>query len=150
MAGFAVDCVAQAATQSTAKPATAASAQARVQAGAPARAGAPSQAGVSAEPAVLTDVTAPSGGICSVPGIGDIGGLLGFCAQGSSGLIGDLNNICQPSVPTPEPATGGIDALISPPGTGTGSSAAGPVPTTGGQKTPTLYDSYGMSEHCRS
>ena len=137
--------VAQAATQSTAKPATAASAQARVQAGAPARAGAPSQAGVSAEPAVLAAATAPSGGICSVPGIGDIGGLLGFCAQGSSGLIGDLNNICQPSVPTPEPATGGIDALISPPGTGTGSSAAGPVPTTGGQKTPTLYDSYGMA-----
>ena len=106
--------VAQAATQSTAKPATTASAQARAQAGVSAQAGAPLQAGVSAEPAVLTDVTAPSGGVCSVPGIGDIGGLLGFCAQGSSGLIGDLNNICQPSVPTPEPATGGIDALISP------------------------------------
>jgi hypothetical protein len=46
---------------------------------------------------------APSGGICSVPGIGDIGGLLGFCAAGSSGIIGDLNNICQPSVPPPSP-----------------------------------------------
>ena len=77
---------------------------------------------------------APSGGICSVPGIGDIGGLLGFCAQGSSGLIGDLNNICQPSVPTPEPATGGIDALIS------------PAPGTTGSKPPaTLYDQYGMA-----
>ena len=54
---------------------------------------------------------APAGGICKVPGIGDIGGLFGFCAAGSSGIVGDLNNICQPSVPTPEPATGGIDAL---------------------------------------
>src|SRR5215471_15818845 len=42
---------------------------------------------VFAHPAV------PSGGICKVPGIGDIGGLLGFCAAGS----------------------GGIDALIRPP-----------------------------------
>jgi TrbL/VirB6 plasmid conjugal transfer protein len=77
---------------------------------------------------------APSGGICSVPGIGDIGGLLGFCTAGSSGIIGDLNNICQPSVPTPEPATGGIDALIS------------PAPSTTNTKQPaTLYDSYGMA-----
>ena len=76
---------------------------------------------------------APSGGICSVPGIGDIGGLLGFCAAGSSGIVGDLNNICQPSVPTPESATGGIDALIRPPA-GTGSAGK-----------PTLYDSYGMA-----
>jgi hypothetical protein len=77
--------------------------------------------------------TAPSGGICQVPGIGDIGGLLGFCASGSSGIVGDLNNICQPSVPTPEPATGGIDALIRPPA-GTASTAK-----------PTLYDQYGMA-----
>ena len=76
---------------------------------------------------------APSGGICSVPGIGDIGGLIGFCASGSSGIVGDLNNICQPSVPTPEPATGGIDALIRPPA-GTPSTAK-----------PTLYDQYGMA-----
>jgi hypothetical protein len=131
--------VAQAATQSAAKPATVASVQARVQAGVPV------QAGMPVEAAVPATGTAPSGGVCSVPGIGDIGGLLGFCAQGSSGIIGDLNNICQPSVPTPEPATGGIDALISPPGTGAGSSAAGPVPTINGHKTPTLYDSYGMA-----
>ena len=71
-------------------------------------------------------------GICSAPGIGDIGGLLGFCNAGSSGLIGDLNNICQPSVPAPEPAAGGIDALIQP-------------PVTGGKQPPTLYDSYGMA-----
>src|SRR6516162_4216393 len=77
---------------------------------------------------------APSGGICSVPGIGDIGGLFGFCQAGSSGIIGDLNNICQPSVPTPEPATGGIDALIS------------PAPSTANTKQPaTLYDQYGMA-----
>src|SRR5215470_15701018 len=76
---------------------------------------------------------APSGGICTVPGIGDIGGLFGFCAAGSSGIVGDLNNICQPSVPTPEPATGGIDALIRPPA-GTPSTAK-----------PTLYDQYGMA-----
>jgi hypothetical protein len=36
---------------------------------------------------------AATGGLCSVPGIGDIGGLLGFCSLGSSGLTGDLNNI---------------------------------------------------------
>jgi hypothetical protein len=110
-------------------------------AAAPASAGLPVTA-VSAQ--LPAGPAAPSGGVCSVPGIGDIGGLLGFCAQGSSGLIGDLNNICQPSVPTPEPATGGIDALISPPGTG-----AGPGPGagggTGGHKPATLYDSYGMA-----
>jgi hypothetical protein len=83
--------------------------------------------------AVPASVAQPSGGVCSVPGIGDIGGLLGFCSSGS-GLIGDLNNICQPSVPTPEPAAGGIDSLIRPP------------VTTGGTKPPaTLYDSYGMA-----
>ena len=71
-------------------------------------------------------------GICSAPGIGDIGGLLGFCNAGSSGLIGDLNNICQPSVPAPKPAACGIDSLIQP-------------PVTGGKQPPTLYDSYGMA-----
>jgi len=75
---------------------------------------------------------AQPGGVCQVPGVGDIGGLLGFCAAGSSGLIGALDNICQPSVPAPEPATGGIDALITPP--------AGTVRTPA-----TLYDSYGVA-----
>ena len=73
----------------------------------------------------------PAAGICQVPGIGDIGGLLGFCAAGSSGLIGDANNICQPSVPTPEPATGGIDSLIRP-------------PANASRQPATLYDSYGV------
>jgi hypothetical protein len=75
----------------------------------------------------------PDGGACGVPGIGDIGGLLGFCASGS-GLVGDLNNICQPSVPTPEPATGGIDSLIRP-----------PANTLSTKPPATLYDSYGMA-----
>ena len=74
---------------------------------------------------------APAGGVCSVPGIGDIGGLLGLCSAGSSGIIGDLNNVCQPSIPQPEAATGGIDALIEPPA----GVAAGK----------TLYDSYGVA-----
>ncbi|HEV2375672.1 MAG TPA: type IV secretion system protein [Streptosporangiaceae bacterium] len=74
-----------------------------------------------------------SSGVCSVPGIGDIGSLAGFCAAGSSGLVGDLNNICQPSVPTPEPANGGIDALVTPPG------------APGTHKPTTLYGAYGMA-----
>jgi hypothetical protein len=74
-----------------------------------------------------------TGGVCAVPGIGDIGGLLGFCAAGSSGLVGDLNNICQPSVPAPEPADSGIDSLVAPPAAGKQSAPA------------TLYDQYGVA-----
>ncbi|HZR49073.1 MAG TPA: type IV secretion system protein [Streptosporangiaceae bacterium] len=66
-----------------------------------------------------------------MPGIGDIGGLVGLCAAGSSGIIGDLNNICQPSVPQPEQATGGLNSMIEPP-----QSAAGGK---------TLYDNYGVA-----
>jgi hypothetical protein len=72
-----------------------------------------------------------TGGLCSVPGIGDIGGLLGFCALGSSGLVGDLNNVCQPSLPDPEPASTGIDAMVAPP--------------TSGKQPATLYDEYGVA-----
>ena len=60
---------------------------------------------------------ASSGGLCSVPGIGDIGGLLGFCSLGSAGLTGALNDICAPSTPDPEPASSGIDSLVKPPST---------------------------------
>jgi hypothetical protein len=74
---------------------------------------------------------AGQGGLCGVPGIGDIGGLLGFCSAGS-GLIGLLNNICQPSLPSPEPATSGIDSLVRPP------ASAIPAPRT-------MYDEYGMA-----
>ena len=82
--------------------------------------------------AQLTAVLVPSvpGGVCQVPGIGDIGGLVGLCSAGSSGIVGDLNNICEPSLPQPEQATGGIDAMVEPP-----SSAAGGK---------TLYDNYGV------
>jgi len=74
---------------------------------------------------------AEPGGVCQVPGIGDIGGLVGLCNQGSSGIVGDLNNICEPSLPQPEPATGGIDAMIEP-----------PAAAAGGK---TLYDNYGVA-----
>src|SRR6516165_6564841 len=66
-------------------------------------------------------------GVCSVPGIGDIGGLLGLCSSGS-GVIGDLNNICTPATPQPEQATSGIDSMIATPGGATGGK--------------TLYDNY--------
>jgi hypothetical protein len=104
---------------------------ATVQHGAAAQHGATAQPATQAAASTVRDRTAPSG-ICSAPGIGDIGGLLGFCNAGSSGLIGDLNNICQPSVPAPEPAAGGIDSLIRP-------------PVTAGKQPATLYDSYGMA-----
>ena len=51
--------------------------------------------------------------------------------QGSSGIVGDLNNICEPSLPQPEQATGGIDAMIEP-----------PAAAAGGK---TLYDNYGIA-----
>ena len=66
-----------------------------------------------------------------MPGIGDIGGLVGLCNSGSSGIVGDLNNICQPSLPQPEQATGGIDAMVQP-----------PAAAAGGK---TLYDNYGVA-----
>jgi hypothetical protein len=75
---------------------------------------------------------ATTGGACSVPGIGDIGSLLGFCTAGQSGLTGDLNNICQPSLPDPEQANSGIDSMIKP-------------PESSGAQPSTLYNSYGVS-----
>jgi TrbL/VirB6 plasmid conjugal transfer protein len=98
------------------------------QAAAAARTGAAPPAAATAR---TTADTTTTGGVCSVPGVGDIGGLLGFCSLGSSGLIGDLNNICQPSLPDPEPANGGINAMIAPP-------ASGKQPST-------LYSQYGVA-----
>jgi hypothetical protein len=72
----------------------------------------------------------PDGGICSVPGIGDLGELLSLCDSGS-GLVGDVNNICEPAVSQPEQATAGIDSLIAPPGGDAGGK--------------TLYDNYGVA-----
>jgi uncharacterized membrane protein YgcG len=68
--------------------------------------------------AASAGTTAAAGGLCSVPGIGDIGGLIGLCSLGTSGLTGDLNSICSPSLPDPEPADSGIDAMVAPPATG--------------------------------
>jgi hypothetical protein len=76
-------------------------------------------------------IAAATGGLCSVPGIGDIGGLLGFCAAGSSGVLGALNNVCQPSLPSPEPAGAGINSMVAPPSTG--------------KRPTTLYDQYGVA-----
>ena len=73
---------------------------------------------------------APAGGACSVPGIGDFGELLGFCNSGS-GVVGDLNNVCEPSVPQPEQATAGLDSMVAPPGSAVGGK--------------TLYDNYGVA-----
>jgi len=78
----------------------------------------------------LDAVDLPDGGICNVPGVGDIGGLVGLC-QAGSGVIGDLNNICSPGAPEPELATAGIDSMITTPGS----------QTTG----KTLYDNYGVA-----
>ena len=73
----------------------------------------------------------PDSGVCSVPGIGDIGALAGLCNEGSSGLGGELNNICTPGTPQPEQATSGINSLITTPGS---------QPTG-----VTLYDHYNMA-----
>jgi uncharacterized membrane protein YgcG len=81
--------------------------------------------------AELDALIRPDGGPCSVPGLGDIGGLLGLCTGGSAGVVGDLNNICTPSVPQPEQATAGVDSMIAVPGG-----------QTGGK---TLYDNYGLA-----
>ena len=129
--------IAQAAVGAAGTPAVSAQHAQHAQHAVSAQPASPAQDGAAAQPATqaaastTSDKTAPSG-ICSAPGIGDIGGLLGFCNAGSSGLIGDLNNICQPSVPAPEPAAGGIDSLIRP-------------PVTGANQPATLYDSYGMA-----
>ncbi len=95
--------------------------------------GAPADGGGGHAPAAATTVAefTPAGGLCSVPGIGDIGGLLGLCALGSSGLTGELNNICQPSLPDPEPASSGIDGMVAPP--------------QSGKQPATLYDEYGVA-----
>jgi len=86
---------------------------------------------LSASATTTAEITAATGGLCSVPGVGDIGGLLGFCAAGSSGVLGTLNNVCQPSLPSPEPAGAGINAMVAPPSTG--------------KRPATLYDEYGVA-----
>jgi TrbL/VirB6 plasmid conjugal transfer protein len=96
-----------------------------------ARAGGPASAAHSAVQLTAKVTPAVPGGVCQVPGIGDIGGLVGLCNQGSSGILGDLNNICEPSLPQPEQATAGIDAMVEPP--------------AGSVSRKTLYDNYGIA-----
>ncbi len=112
------------ATQAAHEPATAAAART---ASAGRAAASPDRLTVNLTPAAPQE----PGGVCQVPGIGDIGGLLNLCSSGSSGIVGDLNNICEPSLPQPEQATGGIDAMIEP-----------PAAAAGGK---TLYDNYGIA-----
>jgi hypothetical protein len=85
-----------------------------------------------ADTARLDAAADPSGGLCSVPGIGDIGSLLGLCQAGSSGLTGLLNNICSPGTPTPEYANSGLNTMIEAPGSSPGNGK-------------TLYDNYGVA-----
>jgi hypothetical protein len=99
-----------------------------------AAAASPAQASHTTQTTRAAQPAQPSGGVCSVPGIGDIGGLLGFCSSGS-GTIGDLNNICTPALQQPEQATSGIDSMIAPPQSGSAVPAGGK----------TLYDNYGMA-----
>src|SRR5262245_49317138 len=81
----------------------------------------------------VTSTSLPAaGGPCSVPGIGDIAGLLGFCSLGQSGILGGINNLCQPGVPQPESARTGVNALIRP-------------PATPGKQVATPYNQYGMA-----
>jgi hypothetical protein len=94
-------------------------------------------AATSERPAVavrdqLTGLTTPAQptGICNVPGVGDIGGLIGLC-QAGSGLVQDLNSVCTSGAPAPVLATSGINSLVTTPGGA----------TTG----KTLYDNYGMA-----
>ena len=79
-----------------------------------------------------TSTSLPASGPCSVPGIGDIGGLLGFCSLGQSGILGGINNVCQPGVPQPESATSGVNSLIKP-------------PASAGTRVATPYNQYGMA-----
>ena len=96
---------------------------------------APAQPVAHSQPVAHTQPLTPAAltatGVCAVPGIGDIGGLLGLCTGGSAGVVGDLNNICTPSVPQPEQASTGVDSMIATPGG-----------QTGGK---TLYDNYGIA-----
>ena len=132
VAGLAISTPALAATTATGTAATTATHAAHE----PAAASAARTASVgraAASPARLTVNLTPAapGGVCQVPGIGDIGGLLNLCSAGSSGIVGDLNNICTPSLPQPEQANSGIDAMIEPPASAAGGN--------------TLYDNYGIA-----
>jgi hypothetical protein len=96
---------------------------------APAETAAPAARLAPAQRNALLAPTASSG-VCDVPGIGDIGSVLGLC-QAGSGFVNDVNNVCSSGAPTAELGNSGIDSMITTPGS----------PTTG----QTLYDHYGMA-----
>ncbi len=75
--------------------------------------------------------TAPQGAICTGLTIVGLGGL---CEAGSA-VVNSLNDLCSPGPPAPEPAGGGIDAMIRPPQTAA-ANAPGKM---------TLYQNYGMA-----
>jgi TrbL/VirB6 plasmid conjugal transfer protein len=113
---------AKAATAATSAPAAAAASAASAAKAAPA-----AQLAEGNRNALL----APDGGVCSVPVLGDLGGLVNLCNAGTAGVAGELNNICSPGLPVPEPASQGINSLITTPGS-----------QTVGK---TLYDNYGTA-----
>ena len=94
----------------SAPAATAASAATTAPAVTAERAATAGQAGHLAENQLtsLITVAAPDAGICNVPGVGDIGGLIGLCKAGQ-GLLGDVNNVCIPGPPTAELANSADD-----------------------------------------
>jgi hypothetical protein len=128
--------IARSASAATSAPAAHAAAAAKAAAAAPAAPAVQAATAAEAEPAAQlaegnrNSLIALDGGVCSVPVLGDLGGLVNLCNAGS-GLGGDLNNICSPGLPQPEPAVGGINSLITVPGT-----------QTVGM---TLYDNYGTA-----
>jgi hypothetical protein len=90
---------------------------------------APAAPAAKAAPAETTAKVAQNT-ICNVPGFGDLLGLVQLCNSGTSGLIGDANNICASDAPTPVAASSGINSMIA---------------TPGKQSTTTLYDNYGIA-----
>jgi hypothetical protein len=121
---------ANAAPVTTAAPAAVSAQAAKA---APAATTATSEVAGQGTPAELTGIMTPAdptAGPCNIPGVGDLGNLLGLC-QAGSGIEGIANNICTSGAPAPEVATSGIDSMIT---------------TPGGQATgKTLYDNYGIA-----
>ena len=124
---------ASAATSAPAAPSATAATAARADTAAPAAkadTAAPAETAAKLAEGNRNSLIALNGGVCSVPVLGDLGGLVNLCNAGS-GLGGDLNNICSPGLPQPEVATAGINSLITTPGSQTVGL--------------TLYDNYGTA-----
>ena len=78
-------------------------------------------------------------GVCNVPGIGDLGSLVGLCGPGS-GIIGDVNGQCK-NPPVPEPPGDSISGWLElqparPPA---------PAAAFGPRATSTEFDQYGYA-----